>query len=538
MSTAVSEAVGLPEAPYRGIEPFRFVDQQIFPGRDEEVWELLRYITVYRGVLLYGSSGAGKSSLINAGVIPAAIAAGFTPDRIRVQPRAGEEVVVERISTKSDGKAPYLDSNFGGASDASRIVFSAAAFKGELEGLPRGRRPLLIFDQFEELITLFEEAPRGEALREAWEAQQAVLGMLADVFSDQRLGVKLLFVFREDYLAKLNKLFLLCPKLPDQYLRLTPLRVESLPQIILGPFKKLPGVFERPLSRRLADDLEAEFGARNESGVLNLSEVEIACQRLWKEGGEDPGELFRQRKVGGLLEDYLTESLDGLAAELREPAIALLSRMITSSGTRNVITGEDLIRLTRYEEGDMPHESLEAALAALTDQTKLVRRERRDNSHFYEIVSEFLVPWIVRQKETRRERLESRKREEQSRRKRRQLILLAALSIFVAAAAAGVALFVYRERTTAAIKDDLVKSAEKARQEAEAARDQAVQQKEQAEAQRINAEQELNKALQDKADLTNQLNAARASAGSLSSQMDSCRAEAASWKDKYYGCAK
>ena len=69
----------------------------IFFGREQESEKLLRYVTVYRGVLLYGVSGTGKSSLVNAGFIPKVMAEGFAPERIRVQPRPGEEIIVERI---------------------------------------------------------------------------------------------------------------------------------------------------------------------------------------------------------------------------------------------------------------------------------------------------------------------------------------------------------------------------------------------------------------------------------------------------------
>ncbi len=45
---------------------------------------------MYRGVLLYGDSGSGKSSLVNAGLIPEAIRLGFEPERLRVQPRESQ----------------------------------------------------------------------------------------------------------------------------------------------------------------------------------------------------------------------------------------------------------------------------------------------------------------------------------------------------------------------------------------------------------------------------------------------------------------
>jgi putative ribosome biogenesis GTPase RsgA len=53
--------------------------------------------------MLYGDSGSGKSSLINAGLVPEAIRLGFTPERLRVQPRSSEEIVGERIAGADDG---------------------------------------------------------------------------------------------------------------------------------------------------------------------------------------------------------------------------------------------------------------------------------------------------------------------------------------------------------------------------------------------------------------------------------------------------
>ena len=50
--------------------------------------------------------------------------------------------------------------------DGSQIVLSIEAFRAQLDkALSMKVRPLLIFDQFEELITLFEEA-RGEGRTE------------------------------------------------------------------------------------------------------------------------------------------------------------------------------------------------------------------------------------------------------------------------------------------------------------------------------------------------------------------------------------
>ena len=168
IATEATDASVMPDTPYRGIEPFRYVDQPIFFAREEETRKLLRYVAVYRGVLFYGDSGSGKSSLINAAFIPAIMAEGFTPDRLRVQPHPGREITIERISVSPDGGAPFLRSNFHeDEQTATRTILSAAELKAKLQALPPDRRPLLIFDQFEEFATLFEAVPRGEAVAQA-----------------------------------------------------------------------------------------------------------------------------------------------------------------------------------------------------------------------------------------------------------------------------------------------------------------------------------------------------------------------------------
>ena len=256
---------------------------------------LLRLVVVYRGVLLYGESGAGKSSLINAGLIPAAEREGLRADRVRVQPRPGEELVVERLETTAAGDT-LLPSSFADGSDgAHRIVLSAEAFRARLRELPAGVRPLLIFDQFEELATLFEDVAQGDGRAETLAAQQRVVDLIVDLLRDETAPVKLLLGFREDYLAKVSRLLALRPELVDQSLRLVPPATDALHEIVRGPFEKYPGHFERELSPELAERLRAAIESRSGARGLSLSEVQIACLRLWE--SSDPDKLFEEKGV-------------------------------------------------------------------------------------------------------------------------------------------------------------------------------------------------------------------------------------------------
>ncbi len=415
-------AVQFPSSPYRGIDFFRFVDHPIFFARQAESLELLRSVVIYKGVLLFGSSGTGKSSLINAGLLPRIIEMGFAPDRIRVQNRPNEDFVIERISLNDDGRAPFLSPTLADGSDGRGLtVFSVDQFKERLHSVAKEHRPLLIFDQFEEVITLFEETPHTtDSLQDALARQKKIMDAIVGLLHDDSLRIKILFAFREDYLAKLSKLFLLAPELPNQSHRLHLPQAAALKDIIAEPLKKeLLTYYKRQQTfpQTLIDRLIEGFTQRSENGAINLSEVQIVCVELWK--SDDPSALFEKRGIQGLLEDYLTSELDELPAERRALATGLLSYMLTSGNTRNFISDAELIRAFQNEEPGVSKEALEDALKALTG-TRLVRRELRRTEYFYEIASEFLVPWIIQQKILRQSNLERRRLEAETQREREE----------------------------------------------------------------------------------------------------------------------
>jgi hypothetical protein len=204
----------------------------------------------------------------------------------------------------------------------------------------------------------------------------------------------------------------MAPELPNQAQRLHLPQASALDDIIAGPLKEeLLPKYNRKQSfpRTLIDWLIEEFTLRSENGTINLSEVQIVCVELWE--SEDPSAVFKKRGIGGVLEDYLTRELDELPEERRTLATGLLSYMLTAGNTRNFISGAELIRAFQTEEPAVTKEALEDALKALTG-TRLVRRELRRSDYFYEIASEFLVPWIIEQKTARQSKLERRKLED------------------------------------------------------------------------------------------------------------------------------
>jgi hypothetical protein len=77
------------ERPWPGLLPFGEDSRMYFHGREAETDELFRLIEREPLTVLFGQSGLGKSSLLNAGVFPNLRRAGYLPVYLRLSLEAG-----------------------------------------------------------------------------------------------------------------------------------------------------------------------------------------------------------------------------------------------------------------------------------------------------------------------------------------------------------------------------------------------------------------------------------------------------------------
>jgi tetratricopeptide (TPR) repeat protein/energy-coupling factor transporter ATP-binding protein EcfA2 len=422
-SVNVLDRLPSPDEPYRGIQPFRLLDWRIFFERDDETERLGNLISMYRAVLLYGQSGCGKSSLLNAGLLPHALRRGRIPERIRVFPERGRELVVDRIRLRDDnpdvndpGELPlYLQSRFISNDSLARVELSCDQFLERLRAPSEDLgEPLLIFDQFEEFVTLFEENPRDKArLESAQDARAGIEKMLCELLLKDPLPMRIVFAFRDDYLARLTPLFARIPNLTDQRMLLLAPRVEFTKRIVRGPFVKsddnergLPGHFKGELSPELADKITEGIGARSPAGILSLSELQMICQVLWRQPRLQET-LLRStapaKVVKEIIKSAALSAMKHLAPWDRVGAVAFLSNLVTQDGTRDIVSAEKLIGAARRTLLHIiPRTHLKKLLDRLPNETGLIRRNLGAGTTYYEITSEFLIPWIQRTKLTYR----------------------------------------------------------------------------------------------------------------------------------------
>lgn len=231
--------------PYPGPRPFEQEEQKLFFGREREARELLSLVIAHRAVLLHAQSGAGKTSLLNAGLIPL-----LTREEFEVLPIARvrgfkfEDISIREIPNIYVFNT--LMSWAGDVKDTKPFIFrSIVGFlkeRGHLmdkyeQPLPR----IIIFDQFEELFTSY----LGR-----WKEREGFFSQVDEALKDDHL-LRVLFVIREDFLASLDSYSDLLPERLSTRYRLERLRREAACLAVEGPLRNTGCLFAEGVASRL-----------------------------------------------------------------------------------------------------------------------------------------------------------------------------------------------------------------------------------------------------------------------------------------------
>lgn len=150
-----------PASPYPGLRSFEEHEWPIFFGRERFVENIVGQLARKHVLLVHGDSGAGKSSLIRAGVLPllTRAQAGGVPWR---------SVVVRPGRQPLDALADALATGEADARTLRRLLCHGHASAAELARLldiHDGRPLCLVIDQFEELFESTAEDDGLQALR-------------------------------------------------------------------------------------------------------------------------------------------------------------------------------------------------------------------------------------------------------------------------------------------------------------------------------------------------------------------------------------
>jgi WD40 repeat protein len=360
--------------PYPGLASFTEEDAEYFFGREAEVERMWRKLEGPPRMLgLVGPSGAGKTSFLRAGLIPAA-GAGWTS--VVCTPGSDPRAALRRaMISELEGNTEALRELAEGSDEAS--VSAVARWS------THHQRAMIVVDQFEELFT---QNPSDEQQRFA-----ALLGRLvleADVF--------VLLSMRDDFLIHCNR----HESLRSLFSELTPLDPPTgaaLRRALTQPALQCGYRFEHD---ELVEEMLAEV--EGERGALPL--LAFAAARLWEDRDRETGFLTRSayeniEGVGGALARHAEATIDHIGSE-RIPIVRELFRnLVTAEGTRAVREWDELLSV--FEESH--REPADGVLRELIDARLLTSYEVREGDEAptrrVEIIHESLLanwPRLVR----------------------------------------------------------------------------------------------------------------------------------------------
>ncbi|HEX5692247.1 MAG TPA: hypothetical protein VFX76_19665, partial [Roseiflexaceae bacterium] len=361
-----------------------------------------------RIVLLHSPSGAGKTSLVKAGLIKP-----LETQKFRVLPviRVGGEDLVSTNGHQPKAAIGANAANGDGASIAdqqakvtNRYILSALlSLEKELppeklatvsfEEYLDSRFPsdtdediVLIFDQFEEILTV---EPTNEA------AKYQFFEQVGEALRNRRRWA--LFSMREDYVAALAPYLWLVPTRLSTTYRLDLLRTNAAHAAIEGPAKEAGIEFETEVTNQLIEDLSRVQVRRIDGSIetqpgpwIEPVQLQVVCERIWRSlppgtrriGKTEVGELG---DIDSTVDRALSDFYKNQVAKVADDT-GVAERDIRDWFDTKLITSDD--RRGQVQQG--PEQGLDSrAIKALINKY-LVRQEER-RAEVYELAHDRLI---------------------------------------------------------------------------------------------------------------------------------------------------
>ncbi len=413
--------------PYVGPRTFEEAEADRFFGREREARELVALVLSERLTLFYAQSGAGKSSLLNARliprlrdeegfvVLPVGRISGVLPDG--ADPAAVENIFAYHLilglsqklaerETQTAGHrevglpdlmhtslARFLSGESGPdtAPDADTTQAGPAATDGTEGLIPH----VLIVDQFEELLTTYPDR---------WPERAGFFEQLNAAMT-RHPNLWVVLTLREDYVAGLEPYSHLTSNRLRARFYMQRMGIEAAREAIERPAANAGRPFAEGVAGRLVDNLRMVRTAGQDEyhagEYVEPVQLQVVCFQLWQDLRDRPAPSIQladlERLAGG---GSLAEYVDHALSDFYEKAIAKVvetaevgvtepvlrkwfsDELITEAGTRSIVFRNET---TGKTEG-LPNRAVDLLAAQF-----LLRTELRAGGAWVELVHDRLV---------------------------------------------------------------------------------------------------------------------------------------------------
>jgi hypothetical protein len=405
--------------PFVGPRTFTYQEKDRFFGREQEARELRALVLSERLVLFYAQSGAGKSSLINARLIPQLQENGVAVlpvSRVSGELPAGVGQVANififnLLLSLDQGDTPperFSQMKLGHflnhltSPDGQYYYYDDSTPQNEAEGTGYQQpRYLLIIDQFEEIITTHLDR---------WTEREEFFRQLNQVLIDDPLLWVMLTV-REDYVASLEPYApLLQNKLRARFY-MKRLEYEQALEAMKKPAERAGWPFAPGVAESLVDNLrqirvQTSLNSPTSEGLRGVPgqfvepvQLQVVGYQLCENLKDRPGHQITSQDVQELgnvdlaLAQFYEQALSETISQTNVSEIDLRNwfemQLITEAGTRGAVYRG------AQQTGGLPNQVVDLLI-----QKFLIRAEPRSGGTWYELVHDRFIEPILRANQT------------------------------------------------------------------------------------------------------------------------------------------
>ncbi len=324
--------------PFPGLRPFNPKEGEYFFGRTNQIRKAIEKVIKQRFVALIGSSGSGKSSLINAGILPGLSHISDINDNsgwksITTRPGASPVDNLARSIAESRSKSSASD-NIDIQSGKIAAILRNNSY-GLTEALQQEQtnetdKILLVIDQFEDLFRFKRSRNNKTNIHEF----DIFIKLIIEAQKQQEVPVFIILAIRSDFLDECQAFKELNHLINDSNFILPQLTTEDMLEVMNKPAVLAGGELDLRLQQRLLNDI------RDKADQLPL--LQHILNRMWEhwlrqKDYEKPVSLINYEAVG-MVENALTIHADEAFEELSNSGRLVCERMfkaLTEKGTEN-----------------------------------------------------------------------------------------------------------------------------------------------------------------------------------------------------------
>lgn len=419
-----------------GLQSYTEAQADSFFGRDEEIETLTKLVQSNTLTIVFGKSGTGKTSLLNAGVFPKLRKDYCLPFRIRLEFRDDSPELITQIKNVLK-------------QEIDKYGFKVEAYPANetlweyfhKEPLWKTVTPILIFDQFEEMFTLAKKNPRfgNTEMAAFWEElsdliENSIPEKLKAGFLDHKEQIqynykkqksKIVFAFREEFLPEFESITSKIPSIKFSRFRLMPMNGHQAYEVITKTWKEN---INRSEAKQIVSYLTNETDQENydlitvEPSLLSQVCAYIDKERIEEGGSKVSAELLNKYPKETILRSIYYEAVIAannalnIVTESKEKVQRnrvkefLEEKMITSEGYR-----------TKYSLSERD-EPIRPGIEVLKNKYFI-----RESDNTVELTHDVLAPIIKTDREKRRKEIALAAERKKARKKALIILLFTSL---------------------------------------------------------------------------------------------------------------